>query len=81
MKTAAGHVAEGTLTLRGVDQPVSLPFDLVIDGNTAQMTGTTTLDRRNYDIGAGQTDEGQLGFGVGVTVDLVAERGDDRPSS
>jgi cytochrome b561/polyisoprenoid-binding protein YceI len=76
LTTENGHVAEGTLTLRGVEEPVSLPFDLTLDGDTARVQGTTVLDRRAFDIGAGMTDQGQLGFEVSVTVDLVATRGD-----
>ena len=75
LTTENGHVAEGTLTLRGVEEPVSLPFDLTLDGDTARVQGTTVLDRRAFDIGAGMTDQGQLGFEVSVTVDLVATRG------
>ena len=76
LTTENGHVAKGTLTLRGVEEPVSLPFDLTLDGDTARVQGTTVLDRRAFDIGAGMTDQGQLGFEVSVTVDLVATRGD-----
>jgi len=76
LTTENGHVAEGTLTLRGVEEPVSLPFNLTLDGDTARVQGTTVLDRRAFDIGAGMTDQGQLGFEVSVTVDLVATRGD-----
>lgn len=72
--TDAGYVADGTLSLRGFEQPVSLPFDLTLDGDTAQMSGSTTLDRRAFEIGQGMTDESQLGFEIRVTVALTAER-------
>jgi cytochrome b561/polyisoprenoid-binding protein YceI len=71
-----GYVAEGTLSLRGVEQPVSMPFSLQVDDNTAQMQGRVVLDRRNYEIGAAMTDEGQLAFEVAVSVDLTAQRGE-----
>jgi cytochrome b561/polyisoprenoid-binding protein YceI len=71
-----GYVADGTLSLRGVEQPVSLPFSLTVDGNTAKMQGRAVLDRRTYEIGAAVTDEGQLAFDVTVTVDLAAQRGE-----
>lgn len=44
----------GTLTIRGVARPVTLPFQLAISGNTAQMRGTLTIDRRWFGIGQGQ---------------------------
>ncbi|MCR9108700.1 cytochrome b/b6 domain-containing protein [Marivita sp. XM-24bin2] len=75
LKTADGYTADGTLTLRGLAQPISLPFDLTVDGNLAQMQGSAVLDRRNFEIGQGMTDAGQLGFEVNVSVDLTAERG------
>ena len=70
----AGYVAEGTLTLRGVAQPITLPFTLKISGTQARMLGTVTLDRRDFGMGASYGDEASVGFGVVVTVDLVAER-------
>lgn len=70
-----GYLAEGTLTLRGVEQPVSLPFKLTLDDETARVEGSTELDRRSFDIGAEMTDESQLGFGVSVSVGLTAVRG------
>lgn len=70
-----GYLAEGTLTLRGVEQPVSLPFELTLDDETARVEGSTELDRRSFQIGTGMTDESQLGFGVSVSVDLTAVRG------
>ena len=72
--TETGYIAEGTLTMRGVEQPVSLPFDLTLEDDTARVQGKTELDRRRFDIGAGMTDEGQLGFAVSVMVDLMAVR-------
>lgn len=72
--SAEGYIADGTLTLRGTEHPVSLPFDLSLDGNLAQMQGSTALDRRSFGIGDSMTDDGQLGFEVSVTVVLSAQR-------
>ena len=69
-----GQIAEGTLDLRGATVPVTVPFTLTIDGDTATMTGTTTLDRRDFGMGATYTDESSVGFGVGVDVALTATR-------
>ncbi len=70
----AGYVAKGTLALRGVTKDVSLPFTLNIDGDTATMQGTTTLDRREYGMGATYKDEATIGFNAAVTVNLTATR-------
>lgn len=69
-----GYLAEGTLTLRGVEVPVSLPFTLVIDGDRATMSGATRLDRRSFGMGQAYGDEATVGFGVDVSIALVAER-------
>jgi cytochrome b561/polyisoprenoid-binding protein YceI len=71
---AGDYTAEGTLTLKGRTVPVTLPFTLALDGATARMQGTTTLDRRDFGIGAGFPDEKNVGFPVIVTVDLTATR-------
>lgn len=69
-----GYEAKGTLTLRGQAQPVSLPFTLTIDGDTATMKGEATLDRRTFGMGASYGDEASVGFPVVVAVDLTAKR-------
>ncbi len=74
LRDESGYIADGTLSLRGVDVPVRLPFELTVQGQTANMQGRATLDRRNYQIGQGTTDSGQLGFDVDVIVDLQATR-------
>ena len=74
--TADGYVADGTLTLKGQAAPVTLPFTLTLDGDTATMQGSTTLNRMDYGIGQSMSDESNLGFGVDVTVSLTATRGE-----
>ena len=69
------YVADGTLTLKGVEAPVTLPFTLEIDGDTAQMDGTLTLDRRTFDIGVeNYADESSVQFDVAVDVSVTATR-------
>lgn len=67
-------MAEGTLTIRDRTHPVTLPFTLEIEGDTARMQGATTLDRMRYDVGAGTPDEGTLGHAVEVRAELTATR-------
>lgn len=69
-----GYVADGTLTLRGQTRPLALPFSLTITGDSAVMTGSVTLDRRDFAIGAGYGDEETVGFAVTVDVALTATR-------
>lgn len=48
------YVATGTLRLKGVTLPISLPFTLRIDGDRATMRGNATIDRIAYKIGEGE---------------------------
>lgn len=74
LPAAQGYEAKGSLTLRGQAQPVSLPFTLTINGDTATMTGEATLDRRTFGMGASYGDEASVGFPVVVAVNLTAKR-------
>lgn len=69
-----GYEAQGTLTIKGQSVPITLPFGLSIDGDTASMTGGLTLDRRDFNVGATMADESSLKFAVGVDVSLTATR-------
>ena len=73
--TDGGLVLEGRLTIRDQTVPITLPFELSIDGDIARASGTLTLDRRDFGIGATMTDESQLGYSVQVRFDLTAQRG------
>ena len=70
----AGYVAEGTLDLHGRSQPLTLPFTLEMDGDSARMNGSATLDRRDFGIGAGYGDEETVGFAVTLDISLTAQR-------
>jgi cytochrome b561/polyisoprenoid-binding protein YceI len=75
-KTGEGKfVADGTLDLRGVKKPLSLPFTLKIDGDTATARGVTTLDRTTFGVGQGEwasTDE--IAAKVKISFSLTAKR-------
>jgi cytochrome b561/polyisoprenoid-binding protein YceI len=72
--TIDSTVARGTLTIKDQSVPLELPFDLTIDGDTATMKGSTTLDRRDFNIGNNMNDEGSLKFPVNVRIELTATR-------
>jgi len=75
-KTGEGkYVADGTLDLRGVKKPLSLPFSLKIDGDTATARGVTTLDRTVFGVGQGEwASTDQIAAGVKVSFQLTAKR-------
>ena len=69
------YVAEGELTLRGATKPLSLPFTLKIDGDTARLTGVTSLDRTAFGVGQGEwKNTDQIPAKVTISVDLTAKR-------
>ncbi len=69
------YVAEGTLSMKGAEVPLTLPFTLTLDGGTATMDGRVTLDRREYGIGTASYQDGStVGHDVAVDIALTARR-------
>jgi len=71
------YTAHGTLSLRGIQRPLDIPFTLTtVDENgvrTAHATGKTSLKRLDFDVGGGQwKDESMVGNDVAVVIDLYA---------
>ena len=73
-KLETGYQAVGELTIRDKTRPLTLPFTLQINGDTAQMQGQAVVNRLDFDIGAGTQDEGTLGFEVVLDVSLTAQK-------
>ena len=68
-------VAQGTLRLKGVTAPVSLPFTLRIDGDKATMQGSATIDRLTWAIGEGEfSSTADIPAAVAVEIALRARR-------
>lgn len=65
--------ANGLLTIRGMEQPVTLDFTLDIDGDTAIANGTASVDRLAHELGK-SVGEAQVGQSVAITVELTAKR-------
>lgn len=67
------YEAVGTLTLRGVSRPLTLPFHLALDKGQAHATGHVALVRTDFGVGQGAWASGQwVALEVGVDIDLVA---------
>ncbi|MTH36354.1 cytochrome B [Paracoccus limosus] len=65
---------KGTMTIAGKAMPLEFPATITTEGDTATARGQFRLDRRDYGVGASYADEGTVGFGVEVTLDLTAKR-------
>lgn len=74
VRAEEGYIADGTLTLKDTEVPVTLPFALDLTGDNAHVSGGAVLDRRAFGVGKSMTDAQQLGFEVSVSVDLTATR-------
>ena len=72
---AGRYLAAGTLTLRGVAKPLTLPFTLTLNGPTATMNAQVSLNRLAFGVGQGDwqaTDT--VPAAVTVDVALTAHR-------
>ncbi len=70
------YEAAAELTIRDMTHQVVLPFSLVIDGDTAKVSGELEILRTDYNVGIGQwASADPVAFEVRVTVDLTAQRG------
>ncbi|HEX6860596.1 MAG TPA: YceI family protein [Caulobacteraceae bacterium] len=48
------YAAVGDLTIKGVTRPLTLPFTLVITGDTAKMNAVADLNRLAFGVGTGE---------------------------
>jgi cytochrome b561/polyisoprenoid-binding protein YceI len=71
-KTAKGYEASGTLMIKGQSRPITLPFTLDINGETARMKGSAMISRVDYGIGYPATDD--IPAEVKINIDLTAKR-------
>ena len=68
------YEADGDLTIRGVSKPQVLPFTLAITGDSAQMTGETTVDRSLFGVGQGSYGGADtVPLAVTIKIDLTAK--------
>jgi cytochrome b561/polyisoprenoid-binding protein YceI len=63
----------GELTIKGITQPVVLPFTLTLDGTAAKAKGTVSIDRNAFGIGKGDA-AAAVGPEVTITIDLIAAK-------
>ncbi|PTW55761.1 polyisoprenoid-binding protein YceI [Breoghania corrubedonensis] len=65
--------AVGTLTIKDIAVPMTLPFMLKVDGDKAEAKGGSTLERQDYKIGS-EIDDATLDGTVKVEFDVVASK-------
>lgn len=72
--TDTAYLATGTLTLNGTTVPLTLPFTLQMNGDTAVMQGTADIARLDFNIGQTMPEGDTLGLTVTVPVTLTATK-------
>ena len=73
-KGGNAYEAAGTLTIRGIQQNVALPFTMDLSGQTAHAQGTLSLVRTDFGIGGVLGNNPEFGLLVGVTFNLTATK-------
>jgi polyisoprenoid-binding protein YceI len=69
------YAAAGDLTIRGVTKPLTLPFTLVITGDTAKMNAAVDINRLMFGVGQNEWKSTQvIPATVKVTIALTAHR-------
>lgn len=69
------YVARGTVSIKGVARPVTLPFTLTISGATAHMLGQAHLSRAAFHVGTGTwAKPDPVAYEVTVIIDLLATK-------
>lgn len=69
------YEAQGELTIKGVTKPLTLPFTLVITGDTAKMNAAVGVNRLAFGVGQGEWATTQvIPAAVQVTIALTAHR-------
>ena len=69
------YAADGTLTIRGVPKPLTLPFSLAITGEVAKMNAGVALNRLAFGVGQDEWKSVEtVPATVGVTISLTARR-------
>jgi polyisoprenoid-binding protein YceI len=72
---SGAYLASGDLTIRDHTEQVELPFTLVIEGDTAMMQGSVTINRQDFGIGVGTWQDRSVAAEVQVNVALTATKG------
>ena len=69
------YEARGTLTIRGVEKPLVLPFTLSIENDRAVADGSVTLVRSDLGVGQGDFATGEwVALDVAVNLHIEADR-------
>ena len=73
-RTSDDYIADGTLTLQNESKLVSIPLELQISDNVANVNGKLEVNRLDFGIGQDFLDNSTVGLAVQIEFSLVAHR-------
>jgi polyisoprenoid-binding protein YceI len=74
-KAGNDYVATGTLSIKGISRPITLPFTLTLSGNTAHVVGRAQVIRTDFHVGTGEwVKPDPVAHEVTVNIDLTATK-------
>jgi cytochrome b561/polyisoprenoid-binding protein YceI len=73
-RSGGSYEARGALTIRGATRDVDLPFTLTINGDRASVSGSTTIDRRDFNIGTEGSGDDLISREITINVRVDAQR-------
>ncbi|MEM1234439.1 MAG: cytochrome b/b6 domain-containing protein [Pseudomonadota bacterium] len=71
----------GSITIKGSEVPLTLPFDLTLEGDVADASGAVELQRLDFNVGESMPTGSDVGLAVGVSINLTATTAVEAPSS
>lgn len=72
-KAGNDYVATGTLSIKGISRPITLPFTLTLSGNTAHAVGRAQVIRTDFHVGTGEWEKPDpVAHEVTVNIDVTA---------
>ena len=70
-----GYRADGSLAIKDVVRPVSLPFDFSVTGDRASVEARLEVRRADFDLGTGEwASNGIVGTTVAIRITVTADR-------
>lgn len=73
-KVDNAYLAQGDMTIAGVTQPLDISFTFTQNEDSANVSGTASLQRLDYNIGVDFPDDSSVGRTVVLHIEIIAER-------
>lgn len=72
-KSGNQYIATGTLSIKGISRPITLPFTLTLSGNGAHAVGHAQVIRTDFNVGTGEyAKPDPVATQVTLNIDVIA---------